>query len=121
MKVISRDTGEIQLPDGLGPKTEDVALGGRRYLVIVRRRGEGIAQITLVDSDPAFGASWDDYTEEKELARRAAHDVMLERDLGEPTRVDEAHFYKEWTFRWGKVISAHDPRGGSTDVQIIYA
>jgi hypothetical protein len=121
MNVISRETGEIPLPDGLGDKADGVALGDRRYLVIVRRRDEKIAQITLIDSDPAFGTSWDDYTEDKELARRAAHDAMLERDLGAPTRIDEPHFYKEWTLPWGKVISAHDPRGGTTDVQIIYA
>jgi len=94
--------------------------GGHSWMIVVRFAGGHLTQVTLLADDDVFGTSWDEYTEEKELARRAVHDAFLEQALGPAQKADDAHFSKEWTLPWGRVMSAHDPRGGSTDVQILY-
>ena len=84
----------------IGPEMKTlrgVADEGRAWMIIARASGGRLAQITLVCEDASFGAGWDDYTEEKEHARRAVHDAFLERDLGPAHRTDDEHFSKEWT------------------------
>ena len=119
--ALSKETGALTLESGeLAPGRTRARIDGRSWLVIARFVGARPAQVTLVCDDPAFGEGWDDYSEKKERARRAVHDAWLERALGPAHRADDAHACKEWRFAWGRVISAHDPRGGATDVQIIY-
>ncbi len=139
MAPFSRETGELALAGGvIGPRTTRAAfaaahprftdegrsrerIDGEPWLVMVRFAQQRLAGITLIRDDARFGSGWDDYDEEKEQARRAAHDAFVERALGPATTVDDAHFFKEWVTPWGKVRSAHDPRGGTTDVQVLYA
>ncbi|HEY2365512.1 MAG TPA: hypothetical protein VGH87_03960 [Polyangiaceae bacterium] len=97
-----------------------LADGDHTWMIIARFAGGRLAQITLLADDASFGTSWDDYTEEKERARRAVHDAFLVAALGPAQRADDAHFSNEWTLAWGRVVSTHDPRGGTTDVQILY-
>ncbi len=136
--MLDRSTGEIALASGpIGPGTKPSALEGaerdrstyklrgapideRAYTLVARFEKSRLVKLTLIDDDPKFGTSWDDYTEENEQARRRAHDKALTRDLGAPHRTDDAHFIKEWTFAWGKVTSSHDPRDGITAITIRY-
>jgi hypothetical protein len=114
---IGPDTRE----DSFGAKTRrGLADGDHTWMIIVRFAGGKLAQITFLADDAAFGSGWDDYTEKKELARRAVHDAFLVRSLGAAHRSDDEHFIKEWKLPWGGVLSTHDPRGGSTDVQILF-
>jgi hypothetical protein len=114
----------------LGPDTREESFGektrrgmpdaGHTWMIIARFAGGRLVEITLLADDAAFGTSWNDYTEKSEHARRAVHDAFLVESLGPAHRADDAHFSKEWTLAWGRVTSSHDPRGGSTDVQILY-
>ena len=57
-------------------------LGKAKFTMIARFVKRVLAQITLIDGDPKYGTSWEDATTKKELARRAAHDKLLTRELG---------------------------------------
>jgi len=105
---------------GAGDTFHGQTIGARQYLVRARFEHDRLVQLTLVDEAPEFGTGWDDYTKAKERARRAAHDAVLVAALGPAHRVDDKHYLKEWTLPWGRVVSAHDPRGGGTDIQISY-
>ena len=107
----------------IGPKTSTmrgVPDDGHTWMIIPRVANGRLAQITLLADDASFGKGWDDYTEDQEHARRAVHDAFLASALGPAHRADDEHFIKEWTLPWGSVHSSHDPRGGATDIQIIY-
>ena len=107
----------------IGPETSTmrgVPNDGHTWMIIPLVVNGRLAQITLLADDAAFGKGWDDYTEETEQARRAVHDAFLASALGPAHETDDEHFSKEWTLSWGRVISSHDPRGGSTDIQILY-
>lgn len=119
--MIDRATGtlDVATPEA-GATLRGVRHEDHTWTITTRFSGARLAQVTLFADDATFGTSWDDYTEAKEHARRAVHDALLERDLGPAHRADDEHFSKEWTFAWGRVLSSHDPRGGSTEVQILY-
>jgi hypothetical protein len=102
------------------PTHRGVADGEHTWTILARFAGARLAQVTFFADDDAFGKSWGDYTEALEHARRRVHDAFLVAALGPAHRADDDHFSKEWTFPWGRVMSTHDPRGGSTDVQILY-
>lgn len=95
-------------------------LGKGKYTVIARFVKGALAQLTLIDGDPKYGTSWEDATAKKELARRAAHDRLLTRDLGPAHERDDAHYSAEWKFPWGKVHSSFAPRDFNTAIEIIY-
>jgi len=101
-------------------ETRGVADDGHTWMIIPRVVGGRLVQITLLADDASFGKGWDDYTEENEQKRRAIHDAFLVSALGPAQKIDDEHFYKEWTLPWGRVLSSHDPRGGTTDIQILY-
>lgn len=113
--------GSIASRNGESATLREERIGDRAYLVIARFANGRLAHLTLVDTDPAFGTSWEDSSEEKELARCAHHDAFLVSELGPPTQVDEAHHYTAWTVPWGRVFSSWDVRGGSNAIQIQYS
>ena len=55
--------------------------------------------------------SWDDWSEEVEQERQAAHDAWLQEQFGPPP----------YTYPWGVIASSHDPRSGSSAITIQYA
>ena len=63
------------------------------------------AKIYLINS-----SSWSDWSEEKELQKKAKHDELLMRLLGKPP----------YRFSWGEVESIFDKRGGSSSIVINY-
>lgn len=78
------------------------------FLVILYFHQERLGSITLY-ANPVLDTSWADWSEEKELQRKALHDQWLDRCLG--SRRD---------FPWGSVGSEYDPRSGSSTITIRY-
>lgn len=147
--VLDPSTGDLRLPEGrLGrdltrgaflssplkqtvkhasdadPWTASYALGvrslaGVSFAVQVGFAGERLAGYSLVDVDPRFGTSWDDWTEEKQLALRDHHDGWLVSQLGSPSSRalgDELHY----EFPWGRVWSTFDRRGGGCSIGVSF-
>ena len=77
--------------------------------VVVGFRGQQLITVSLIDTDPRFGESWADSSEEKELARLASHKAWLRACLGWRRR-----------FRWGSVWCGYDERGGFSSIVIHY-
>lgn len=73
-------------------------------------RGEELVMIDLAHVDARFGTSWDDWSEEKELARKASHDAWLAEHVGERRM-----------FPWGEISSHYDAKGGGSHLSIRYA
>jgi hypothetical protein len=72
--------------------------------------GEQLRVFQLADCDPRFGTSWDDWSEEKELARKAAHAAWLKDVFDMPVGA----------YRWGRVESEYDEKGGGSSIFIMY-
>jgi hypothetical protein len=69
--------------------------------------------------DPRYGTSWDDWSEEKQLALRDAHDSWLVEMLGPGSRFAWAGgSLPEYRFEWGEVWSSYDPRSGSSSIGV---
>jgi hypothetical protein len=83
---------------------------GLELLVVLYFREQQLTMVSLTDADPRFGTSWDDHSLEKEMARKASHDLWLSRALG-PGR----------NFSWGSVWSGYDARAAFSDVVVKYA
>jgi hypothetical protein len=109
-------------PDGASPIGE--LSNGKRFHVGLHFQGQRLANITLALSDAAYGTSWDDASEEKERARKAAHETLITADLGAPT-MSEAPVpgmleLTTWSRPWGKIESIYDARTGGSEVRVSY-
>jgi hypothetical protein len=80
--------------------------------VCLRFQKERLTSITLIDSDEAYGESWNDWSEEKELKRKESHDHILYQSFG--------HKGAEYNFEWGTVTSIFDHKSGSCKIDINY-
>jgi|ERR1019366_7242861 hypothetical protein len=89
----------------LGPR--DIA--GQRFLASLWF-GDALRRVDLSMVQPVEATSWDDYSEDRELARKAKHDAWLEEQLGP----------SPWRLSWGDAQSDWDPRGGSSNIIITY-
>jgi hypothetical protein len=78
--------------------------------------GERLDGYRLWIVDARYGTSWDDWSEEKELAHRDAHDALLVELLGPGVREARPGGSElTYTLPWGDVWSTYDARsGGST-------
>jgi hypothetical protein len=85
-------------------------IGGETFVVGLGFDGETLRTATLTMVQASEGASWDDWSADAELARKARHDAWLERHLGS----------LPWWFAWGAVASEYDGRGGSSSVRVCY-
>jgi hypothetical protein len=79
------------------------------FAVWLTFEGRRLRGVELCNGDPAFGTSWDDYSEEKELLRKATHDEWLAASLGERR-----------SFPWGTARSSYDRRGGGNTINLQY-
>lgn len=70
-----------------------------------------LTDVSLTHSAPQFGSSWADWSEERELARKAFHESWLAREL---------HLSPGY-FPWGEIVSCYDAKGGSSFIIIRYA
>jgi hypothetical protein len=80
------------------------------FLAALYFYGEELAMVSLADANPKFGVGdWSQWSEEKELARRASHDAWLDEQLGARRE-----------FPWGQVFSKYDNRSGASTIGICY-
>jgi hypothetical protein len=71
--------------------------------------GESLRWISIMDLSPAFGTSWSDLSEEKELLRKSAHDHWLAASGAPPGQ-----------HPWARVWSEYEPRSGYSSIAIRY-
>jgi len=146
--VIDRDTGSLVLPGarierdltrtsflasplGAHARSEDMHTGwmlaylgaqdldGLTFAVVLHFEGERLDRYSLSLTDPRYGTSWDDYTEEKQLAQRDAYDAWLVASLGQGTREPSPRGPElRYALPWGDVWSTFDARGGSTSIGV---
>jgi len=146
--VINRDTGSLVLPDltidhevsrssylssppGAQARCDDVhggrmtvrlgprLLDGAAFVFHLHFEGERLHGYSLSLSDARYGSSWDDWSEEKELARRGAHDTWLIAALGEGQREASPRGPElRYALPWGEVWSTFDAIGGSSSIVV---
>jgi hypothetical protein len=90
----------------LGPR--DIA--GQSFVASLWFVADALRRVDLSMVQPVEATSWDDYSEDRELARKAKHDAWLEEQLGP----------SPWRLFWGDAQSDWDPRGGSSNIIITY-
>jgi hypothetical protein len=83
--------------------------GAVSFGVLLRFERKRLAAVDLWDADPSFGASWDDFSHERELLRKASHDRWLDACLGDRR-----------SFPWGSARADYDPRGGGNGITVEY-
>lgn len=81
--------------------------GDRTFGVRVSFEGDRFDGFSLWLVDARYGTSWDDASEEKELARKGAHDAWLTEMLG-----------AKRDFPWGEAWSTYDPRALSSTIGV---
>jgi hypothetical protein len=88
----------------------DLEISGLRFVVTLYFFGNTLESIELMCSGKEFGSSWEDWSEERELRRKEAHDLWLTKQLGHASHV----------YEWGEIGSDYDPRSGASTVVIRY-
>jgi hypothetical protein len=71
--------------------------------------GEVLREATLMLADEDAG-SWETWSLEAEMRRKAAHDALLQADLGAPP----------YNFAWGSVLSAYDSKAEFSFIVVRY-
>jgi len=81
---------------------------------------------------PPGAVDWESYSLDVEAAIKSLHDRLLTAQFGPPSRVQhlpmayatpaEASLESTltWEFPWGRVVSAHDVKGGGTSITVRY-
>jgi hypothetical protein len=107
------DTGWMHVC--LAPQTID----GLVFDVELHFEGERLDGYSLSLVDPRYGTCWDDYSEEKQLAQRDAHDTWLMANLGAGNREPGPRGPElRYSFAWGDAYSTFDPKGGSSSIGV---
>jgi hypothetical protein len=87
-------------------------LDGRPFRVGLFFDDERLTMLIAALDDPAFGASWADWTRDAELRRKAAHDAWLA--IADPGLADGRNQ------AWGFVASVMDEKSGGAEIVIRY-
>jgi len=81
--------------------------------------GERLDGYRLSVIDAKYGTGWGDYSEEKQLAQRDAHDAWLEDTLGTGEREATPRGMElRYELAWGKAWSTFDALGGSSNIGV---
>jgi hypothetical protein len=80
------------------------------WIVVVYFKEEQLEAVNLSINDPEYGTGWEDWSEERELDRKQAHDRWL-RSNG---------FVPRNKYSWGSVWSDYDPKSGASMIVIRY-
>jgi hypothetical protein len=86
-------------------------VGGETFLVTLYFYEQKLESIDLVNSREEFGTSWNEWSEEKQLKRKQAHDAWLIQQTG-----NASHIYA-----WGEIGSSNDPKSGGSSITIRYS
>lgn len=90
---------------------QPVVIGGEKVAANICFKDDRLHSVGLAVIRPEFGLSWDDWSEEREQARREFHDGWLKTMLGAAP----------YSFAWGTVLSSFDSRSGGSDIHIAYS
>jgi hypothetical protein len=77
--------------------------------ITLQFHGQALLFIHIVDASPEFGLSWESWSEEKERARRTAHDRWLTSSGIKPGK-----------YPWGELASVHDDRESLSSIFLDY-
>lgn len=86
-------------------------VAGQPFFVALYFYGQQLESVDLAHSTEEFGASWDDWSEEREVRRKRLHDDWLRGQTGHASQV----------YEWGEVSSDYDPRSGRSSIVIRYS
>jgi hypothetical protein len=89
-----------------------VQFDGRSFAWSLWFRGSVLESVSIACSDPEFGSSWADWSEEHEIARKGLHDSLLTTVLGA--------YWQQQRFTWGSVDSTFDQRSGGSSIGVRY-
>jgi len=105
-------------PMAAGSSVDDMRTGWARGVRLLFD-GERLDGYRLWIADARFGVSWDDWSEDKELARRDAQDAWLVEQLGEGVRIERpSGSVLTYSLPWGEAWSGYDPRSAGSDVGV---
>ncbi len=92
-------------------RLQDIPQSNTKLGIVLQFQGEHLISLTLFHDAARFGTSWADWSEERELSRKAFHDLWLSRDLCVPAG----------KYSWGDVSSSYDAKSGSSSITIRYS
>ncbi len=101
----------VENPPWRSYRIEAVDESGQRFAFIAFFADERLTRVSMSCCDPGFGRSWAEWSEEKELERKAWHDAWLKRTSGIAAPAD---------YLWGQVSSNYDRRSGGSSVLVAY-
>jgi hypothetical protein len=90
-------------------------IGGLPFALGAYFHGAALSSLGFALIDKRFGSSWDDWSEEKERARDAAHKAWLVVQLGPSDAPNALRSYP-----WGSVSAGYDSKGGGSSIWIRY-
>ncbi|QIF03325.1 hypothetical protein [Roseimicrobium sp. ORNL1] len=90
-----------------------VALGDHTFGCILGFYGRTLDRVSIGCADAVYGTSWDDWTLDREMAKKKIHDALLRKALG--------LFWRRWTYKWGRVWSGYDPKGAHSSIIVTYS
>jgi hypothetical protein len=108
---------------------QPVTFMGEPFSGSLRFEGGVLRSVQLVALRPEFGTSWAEFSEEKELARKALHETLLQQALGGGdldvlVRVelvtDERLLMRGREFAWGVARSFYDNKAGFSAIELEY-
>ena len=70
-----------------------------------------LESVSIMASDDRFGASWNDWSEEKERERKRFHDQWLADTIG----------IADALYPWGQLSSNYDVKSGCSDIHLRYS
>jgi hypothetical protein len=85
---------------------------GDPFVICPRFHYERLAVVTVVASDDRFGGSWEDWSSDREEARKQHHDQWLS---------DVCGLAGDAAVQWGSVVSHFNERAGASEILIQYA
>ncbi len=80
-------------------------------VIIVQFRGEELFSLELCHGAACFGTSWENWSEERELARKAFHERWLASEVG----------LRPGKYAWGEIASYYDETGRFSSIAVRYA
>lgn len=99
----------VKNPPWCSFKLHKVKIDGKEFAIVIYFHGQDLTMIHLAMSDPKWGTSWNDWSEEKERDREKAHDDWLRKTLG-----------RQRQYPWGEVWSGYDQKSGGSSIRIDY-
>lgn len=79
-------------------------------VIIVQFHDEQLVSLDLCHGAHCFGTSWADWSEERELARKAFHERWLASEVG----------VNPGNYEWGEIASYYDEKGRFSSIAIRY-